>query len=40
MSNIHIEALIPVGIQRLSDDTRGACLLAIDRGHGEWVGEA
>lgn len=37
---VHVEALIPVGVQRLLDHTRSARLLAIDRGHGEGVREA
>lgn len=36
----HVEALVPVGVQRLLDDARGARLLAIDRGHGKWVRKA
>ena len=36
----HVEALVPVGVQRLLDNARGARLLAIDRGHGEGIGEA
>jgi len=35
--HFHVEALVPVGVQRLLDDARGARLLAIDRGHGEGV---
>jgi hypothetical protein len=38
--DVHVEALVPVGVQRLLDDARGARLLAIDRGHGEGIGEA
>jgi hypothetical protein len=37
--DVHVEALVPVGVQRLLDDARGARLLAIDRGHGEGVRE-
>lgn len=37
MHDVHVEALVPVGVQRLLDDARGARLLAIDRGHGEGV---
>jgi len=38
--DVHVEALVPVRVQRLLDDARGARLLAIDRGHGEGVREA
>lgn len=38
--DVHIEALVPVGVQRLLDDARGARLLAIDRGHSEGIREA
>jgi hypothetical protein len=37
--DLHVEALIPVGIQRLFDHTRSPCLFAIDRGDSEWVGK-
>jgi hypothetical protein len=40
MYDVHVEALVPVGVQRLLDDARGARLLAIDRGHGEGVRKA
>lgn len=38
--DVHVEALIPVGVQRLLDDARGARLLAIDGGYGEGVGKS
>jgi hypothetical protein len=38
--SVHVEALVPVGIQRLLDDARGARLLAIDCGYGEGVGKS
>ena len=38
--DVHVETLVPVGVQRLLDDARGARLLAIDRGHGEGIREA
>jgi hypothetical protein len=38
--HIHIEALIPVRIQRLLDHASGACLLAIHRCNGERVRES
>jgi hypothetical protein len=38
--DVHVEALVPVGVQRLLNDARGARLLAIDRGHGEGIREA
>lgn len=36
----HVEALVPIGVQRLLDDARGARLLAIDGGYGEGVGKS
>ena len=39
-ADVHVETLVPVGVQRLLDDARGARLLAIDRGHGEGIREA
>ena len=36
----HVETLVPVGVQRLLDDARGARLLAIDSGYGEGVGKS
>jgi hypothetical protein len=38
--DVHVEALVPVGVQRLLDDAGRARLLAIDRGHGEGVRES
>lgn len=38
--DVHVKALVPVGVQRLLDDARGARLLAVDCGHGEGVREA
>ena len=38
--NVHVEALVPIGVQRLLDDARGARLLAIDGGYGEGVGKS
>lgn len=37
--NTHIEALVPIRIERLLDDARGARLLAIDGGYGKGVRE-
>ena len=39
-SNSHIKTLIPVGVQRLLDDTGRAGLLAIDGGHSEGIRES
>jgi hypothetical protein len=38
--DVHVEALVPVGVQRLLDDARGARLLAIDGGYSEGVGKS
>ena len=38
--DVHVEALVPVGVQRLLDDARGARLLAIDGSNGEGVGKS
>lgn len=38
--DVHVEALIPVGVQRLLDYARRARLLAIDGGHGEGIRES
>jgi hypothetical protein len=37
--DVHVEALVPVGVERLLDHARRARLLAIDRGHGEGIRE-
>ena len=38
-ADVHVETLVPVGVQRLLDDARGARLLAIDRSHGKGIRE-
>lgn len=38
--DVHVEALVPVGVQRLLDHARGARLFAADGGNGEGVREA
>lgn len=37
---VHVEALIPVGVERLLDDACRLCLLAIDGGYGEGIGKS
>ena len=38
--DVHVEALVPVGVQRLLDNARRPRLFAIDCGHGEGIREA
>ena len=38
--DIHIEILVPVGVERLFDYARRVSLLAIHCDHREWIGES